>query len=603
MKRIVAVIIMISILTSIIPVVAADRYETLLNQFVTTYTGKLEDQSDKDYWSKNKKILTSKLLMMLREAQGLNAIEWQAFSAGILDAGKNKDMELLFGNIDDFEILSRITRSGWSFVEKYWITTDSTLWTYDAQKDYSAQIIKVVEDTLNDLKSMGYTVEDTILETMPESCAQRVNEFDLSSQELNLMLYQIRDILLSRAEYVGTEDISRTLDFLDFYFRNIKETRLLRASRLYDFKGDEPSSWAKFDVAMSILQGIVPPQLQGDYHKPITREEFASLFVNLVFTWHEKEFYDFSLVLSKEKYLSTVTATDYNFTDVDNEDVKLAYLMGFVNGVSDTKFMPDLSITRQEAAMMLTNYFQSTMLYDSYDNDFKNCISDLNKASSWGADALLLCYVNDYLSGSKSRNEVTPKNKAKLDPLGYFTREQAILVAKRINEKFSTFMPVNIRGTIGYDDMINFVVSKNSVTAVSLNDQYTGSEYENGINYLLAHDDFKAYSTASKPEQIVAMTMGRYYLMDLLWERMDITKFLRAFGLKGWSMSLTLAISDEMLSALYSGKNHVIDMGWSTVEINGDGFIYQYKLKRNGFYTGRFYGGTKCTKIENKLIR
>jgi len=50
-------------------------------------------------------------------------------------------------------------------------------------------------------------------------------------------------------------------------------------------KDDEPSSWAKDKVAQAIKLGMVPVKIQGKYKQSITREEFASLFVNSVFTF------------------------------------------------------------------------------------------------------------------------------------------------------------------------------------------------------------------------------------------------------------------------------------------------------------------------------
>ncbi|QUH29121.1 S-layer homology domain-containing protein [Vallitalea guaymasensis] len=128
---------------------------------------------------------------------------------------------------------------------------------------------------------------------------------------------------------------------------------------------DEPSDWAKEDVMDAINRGYVPEHLQNNYQQPITREEFAELFVTAIFTdrnesidschFDTKSGWDFQK-LTPENVLSKVTTTAY-FTDTDNPYIRVANILGIINGDGNHKFHPDELITREQAAVMFLNYF------------------------------------------------------------------------------------------------------------------------------------------------------------------------------------------------------------------------------------------------------
>lgn len=366
---------------------------------------------------------------------------------------------------------------------------------------------------------------------------------------------------------------------------------------------NKPSVWARPAVKEAIERGLVPERILSNFQAPITREEFAVLFVNTVFAWYKnntnvREEYNYDL----DEYLSNLKAVDFNFKDVNNREVKAAYLMGFVNGATDSLFMPDKKITRQEAAVMLVNYFQRILILDRYYP--RNNITDLDKAAPWAKDSLLMSYYNLLITGSSNNREgeYDVPGVGTIDPLGYFTREQAIVIANRIYQKNIAHMPVLIRGAVTYDPSIEFEVSKNGVIALSLKERYFNREDGIIAKNLLSYEPFNAVSKITKPEQITAMTLGNYHLINILWDKISIEDIMRWIGLESW-MTYGGTFSKEISDALFSGKNHLIDFGWSTIEINGDEFIYKYSLKDNGIHSLDYYEGTKFKPLIYKLIR
>ncbi|HYE68296.1 MAG TPA: S-layer homology domain-containing protein [Anaerovoracaceae bacterium] len=116
---------------------------------------------------------------------------------------------------------------------------------------------------------------------------------------------------------------------------------------------DKLSKWAESSVMEAVSKGIVPDRLQSNYKAPITRDEFAELFVQTVLAKVNKEDNSNS-EWTIEKLLNYVTL-DVTFEDTNKEYIKVAYMIGAISGVSDTRFAPEKLITRQEAATMLVN--------------------------------------------------------------------------------------------------------------------------------------------------------------------------------------------------------------------------------------------------------
>ncbi|GEM_PF-1908028 len=191
--------------------------------------------------------------------------------------------------------------------------------------------------------------------------------------------------------------------------------------------GDSPSSWAKAEVQKAIDIGIVPERLQSKYQTAITREEFAELIVNAVFKNSERMYAGVKeLQWTAEKVLDRVTL-EVEFEDAKQDHVKLAYILGSINGVSETKFAPDKLITRQEAAMMLVNTSHIGPIH--YTSPETLGYSDYNQIAEWAKPAVRVANSVGFMQGEGS----------KFNPKGNITREQAIATVIRLYERNHRF--------------------------------------------------------------------------------------------------------------------------------------------------------------------
>jgi len=105
------------------------------------------------------------------------------------------------------------------------------------------------------------------------------------------------------------------------------------------------SSWALEELNKLYSLELLPPMLWGRYRQNTTRAEFAGVLVNLYETVKKKTI----------TYPSTS-----NFEDIDNHayetEIRKAYEIELVAGVSETRFNPEGNITREEAAKMICTF-------------------------------------------------------------------------------------------------------------------------------------------------------------------------------------------------------------------------------------------------------
>lgn len=105
------------------------------------------------------------------------------------------------------------------------------------------------------------------------------------------------------------------------------------------------SAWAADEVEKAVMAELVPEELQRQYTKPCTRQEFCQLVAAVAQKRTGKTVQQ--LVVYRD-------GTDSSFTDTDDADVLACASLGIVNGVGNGRFAPDSHITREQAATMLS---------------------------------------------------------------------------------------------------------------------------------------------------------------------------------------------------------------------------------------------------------
>lgn len=115
-----------------------------------------------------------------------------------------------------------------------------------------------------------------------------------------------------------------------------------------------------------------------------------------------------------------VSGLENPFTDVGDEWYRAAIIfvkaVGVVNGTSSTTYSPNDYITREQVAVMLSNYYaKSTKTTNTADLSFLDAYTDKNTISGWAKDSVAWAIDNRIMSGT---------GNGKLDPKGTCTRAQ-----------------------------------------------------------------------------------------------------------------------------------------------------------------------------------
>lgn len=183
---------------------------------------------------------------------------------------------------------------------------------------------------------------------------------------------------------------------------------------------DVPAPWALAEVREAEYRKLVPPELQSEYTKTVTRSEFCTLAVICV---------EQAKQMTIEQYITqkglAIPETS-PFVDISGlperarADILAAYTLGIVAGTSPTTFDPSNLITREQAAKMLTA--AAAALGESTDVAAP-AFADSAQISSWA-----LPYIG-YVFNAKIMGGV---GADKFDPQGGYQRQQAYMTMLRL---------------------------------------------------------------------------------------------------------------------------------------------------------------------------
>ena len=122
--------------------------------------------------------------------------------------------------------------------------------------------------------------------------------------------------------------------------------------------------------------------------------------------------------------------TDCIFTDVDSSKyyanyVQWAFEKGIASGVGENKFAPDANITRQEMAVMVNNYLTNKGAAPAVGGD---TFSDSGEIAGWAKDAVNALAQAGFVSG---------KGNGAFDPKANATRAELVSILFRVNNSLS----------------------------------------------------------------------------------------------------------------------------------------------------------------------
>ncbi|MDX8360781.1 S-layer homology domain-containing protein [Cytobacillus sp. IB215316] len=317
---------------------------------------------------------------------------------------------------------------------------------------------------------------------------------------------------------------------------------------------NEPSEWFREDIQQGIELGLIPERLQSDYLEPITREEFAELLVNyvLINLDEQYEFQETPIRWTKDSILEKVTI-DTPFEDTDLEHVQLAYIMGSVNGTSETTFSPDNYITRQQAAMMLMN---TVHLFNEFDylSEADLGYEDFNQIYEGAQPAVNALKGLGIMKGSGGE----------FLPLNNITREQAMVTVVRLYNE-TVYPLLTVRGEIVANPVIpEFLYN-------------IGSDYVH-VSYV-----------EELSEQSMSELETVWYLFADTRESGIEIDINNALALYGFEYNLSNISAGLFTDPLLRGENIKVDYGFMEVETLTDNFLMEFTLKPTPGYVHNFF--------------
>jgi len=179
------------------------------------------------------------------------------------------------------------------------------------------------------------------------------------------------------------------------------------------------SDWAVIPVSTAILSWeLVPERLASNFNRPITRAEFAELVIRTYSVFMGGVIGSDDVPALERELAERVP----EFSDANDFHVMLAAYLGIITGVGDGRFDPDSSLTREQAAVMLSRLVDIVLenpIQDIALLDF----NDANDISYWAADAVGKMQRMGIMGGVGENN---------FAPRGIYTREQSIVTMLRV---------------------------------------------------------------------------------------------------------------------------------------------------------------------------
>ena len=180
--------------------------------------------------------------------------------------------------------------------------------------------------------------------------------------------------------------------------------------------------------------GIIPDSIAFgrniDYTTPITRIEFAGIMVR---------------VFEVFSGTAAMPAASNPFSDTDDINASKAFNAGIMIGFSETEFMPDSLLNREQAATALTRVYKRTTIEGwsfAADADFSLSFArpapfaDDGDISDWARESVYFMASHRIILGIGGNRFVPRATTAAQEDAGVAntTREQAIAIALRLIE-------------------------------------------------------------------------------------------------------------------------------------------------------------------------
>lgn len=312
---------------------------------------------------------------------------------------------------------------------------------------------------------------------------------------------------------------------------------LLMSSLSMTAFGDAPSPWAETSIQTLEQKNLLRADMFNDYKSNISRLDYAYLVYKLV------EAYGISI-----SDIADVNK-DYTLTDCDDYYVIGCFKAGIINGLPNKTYAPDQPITRQEICTLYMKALEKIQVTLSQDASVLLPFQDAGDMGPWAEESIIKCLDNGIINGTSATT---------LDPLGYSTVEQSLVIFNRIIE--------------------NTVISE-QITATQKNTRPSAMAYEDSLTYYVYKDligqnagvkTYEDYTLLNEvavddiDSGIMAYDGMVYYInTDGQLTRLDVSSGSR-FRVEG-SVCDSFTIGGDRLYAIYGGQVYTHNLEGGTI--------------------------------------
>ncbi len=250
------------------------------------------------------------------------------------------------------------------------------------------------------------------------------------------------------------------------------ETWYTPLTKILDNVQDAPASWANDEVEKAIGEQLIPEDMQNNYTKPITREEFCILAIRMI---EVKSAHDIDWYLNE---VGVDIAPVGTFSDCDTKEVRAAKVLGITDGVGDGKFAPDNLLNREQAAKFLT----TTAMACGRDIELGTpAYTDLDEIANWAKPYTGYVYDINVMKGVGGN---------RFDPQGSYQRQQAFMTMYRIWEAIDSVDADNVKISTSetLDDSVFEISDDGDVNLGSPSDYYMDDELIGDTRDLLLYE-------------------------------------------------------------------------------------------------------------------
>ena len=211
----------------------------------------------------------------------------------------------------------------------------------------------------------------------------------------------------------------------DFYYNAAEKCwEAVRSTHVYESStaAEQPSDWAKIEVEMAREAGLIPEGLDALYQQHTTRAEFCRFSAQLLESKTQVKLAE--IVQSMKKRGLPV---GNSFSDTQDETIVAMSDLGVVNGNGDGTFLPDATISRQEAAVMLTRL---SKIMGSPLQKISNTYGDFRDIASWAYYGV--SYIGQCTDSVSGKAVMSGTSQERFSPQETYTREQTVASFNRL---------------------------------------------------------------------------------------------------------------------------------------------------------------------------